>query len=80
MQVLIYDPRSFELLNLYYNDRSKQTSSARQEALYRLSSEGHIDDNLYRFEYVCVFYSCFYLFSLCQRMSWLFNWLARKIK
>ena len=53
MQVIASDPKSFELITMFYRDREKETTGPRQEALYRLCTEQTIrDDNIYRIEYV----------------------------
>jgi paired amphipathic helix protein Sin3a len=54
MQTVVSDSRSMDLIGLYYMDCKKTTTSARQEAMYRLSSESHVDDTLYRLEYVSI--------------------------
>ena len=47
------DPRCTELLDMYFKDRTKDRTSPRQEAVYRLSAEALIpDENIYRLEYV----------------------------
>ncbi|KAI8840628.1 hypothetical protein BJ741DRAFT_561197 [Chytriomyces cf. hyalinus JEL632] len=52
IQVVMADPLSNDLLELYLRDRSKHMSSARQENVYRLNAERLIDDeNLYRLDY-----------------------------
>jgi paired amphipathic helix protein Sin3a len=49
---VVSDSRSLEMLNLFQVDRCKPTTSSRQEAMYRLCAESHVDENLFRFEYV----------------------------
>ncbi|KAJ3249630.1 Transcriptional regulatory protein sin3 [Chytriomyces hyalinus] len=52
IQVVMADPLSNDLLELYLRDRSKHASSARQENVYRLNAERLLeDDNLYRLDY-----------------------------
>ncbi|KAJ3087675.1 Transcriptional regulatory protein sin3 [Quaeritorhiza haematococci] len=46
------DPRCLELTNLYYKDREKPTTSSKQEAVYRLAAEAHVqDENIFRMEF-----------------------------
>lgn len=53
MQLIASDPKSFELITMFYRDKEKKTTGPRQEALYRLCTEQTIkDDNIYRIEYV----------------------------
>ncbi|KAJ3145353.1 Transcriptional regulatory protein sin3 [Irineochytrium annulatum] len=52
IQVIQGDQRNMELCELYFKDRDKKSSSARQEAIYRLNAEGlTVDEHLYRMEY-----------------------------
>ncbi|KND04341.1 uncharacterized protein SPPG_00072 [Spizellomyces punctatus DAOM BR117] len=52
MLAIVSDQKNMELVSLYYKDRSKVGTSARQEAMYRINSESLIqDDNIYRMEY-----------------------------
>lgn len=49
---MMSDPRTSELMDLFFKDREKDTTSPRQEAVYRLSAESLIpDENIYRLEY-----------------------------
>ena len=53
MQGIASDPKSFELISMFYRDREKKATGPRQEALYRLCAEQTVrDDNIYRIEYV----------------------------
>ncbi len=56
MAAIVSDPRCIELLTLFYVDSEKATTSPRQEAMYRLSAEGHVDENMYRLEYVTLLF------------------------
>ncbi len=49
-QLVVLEQRSMEMIDLYYHDRSRSTTSSRQEAMYRLTAECHVDDNLFRIE------------------------------
>ncbi|KAJ3114140.1 Transcriptional regulatory protein sin3 [Phlyctochytrium bullatum] len=52
IQAIQADPKGHDLVELYFKDREKPNSSSRQEAVYRLSAEGLVDDeSLYRLEY-----------------------------
>jgi hypothetical protein len=48
------DPKSHDLLNLLANDRTLDSTSARQQISYRMNAEGILgsDENLYRIEWV----------------------------
>ncbi|KAJ3147061.1 Transcriptional regulatory protein sin3 [Geranomyces variabilis] len=51
-QSAVADSKSMSLLEMYYKDRAKHSTSARQEAMYRINTETVIqDDNIYRLEY-----------------------------
>jgi paired amphipathic helix protein Sin3a len=53
LQQIASDPKSMELLTLYYKDRAKQATSSRQEAVYRLSAEALTqEENTFRLEWV----------------------------
>ncbi|KAJ3140366.1 Transcriptional regulatory protein sin3 [Physocladia obscura] len=52
IQTIVQDPVSMDLVELYFRDRDKPVSSARQESVYRLNAERLCeDDNMYRLEY-----------------------------
>ncbi|KAJ3180454.1 Transcriptional regulatory protein sin3 [Geranomyces variabilis] len=51
-QSAVADSKSMSLLEMYYKDRVKRFTSARQEAMYRINTETVVqDDNIYRLEY-----------------------------
>ncbi|KAJ3385626.1 Transcriptional regulatory protein sin3 [Entophlyctis sp. JEL0112] len=52
IQVIVQDAASMDLVELYFRDRDKPVSTARQESIYRLNAERLCeDDNLYRLDY-----------------------------
>ncbi|KAJ3220080.1 Transcriptional regulatory protein sin3 [Dinochytrium kinnereticum] len=52
IQAIQTDQKVHDLVSLYVKDRDKPSTSSRQEAIYRLSAEGLIqDENVYRLEY-----------------------------
>ncbi|KAJ3094926.1 Transcriptional regulatory protein sin3 [Phlyctochytrium planicorne] len=52
IQAIQADPKGHDLVELYFKDRDKPSTSSRQEAVYRLSAEGLIqDENIFRLEY-----------------------------
>ncbi|KAJ8327725.1 hypothetical protein QVD99_003749 [Batrachochytrium dendrobatidis] len=52
MQLIISDPKSMDLISLFYRDHERPSTSSRQEAMYRLSAETLIqEENVYRLEF-----------------------------
>ncbi|KAH6578977.1 hypothetical protein BASA61_010573 [Batrachochytrium salamandrivorans] len=52
VQAILSDPKSMDLISLFYRDHEKPSTSSRQEAMYRLSAETLIqEENVYRFEF-----------------------------
>ena len=52
LQIIVSDTKSIDLINLYYRDREKPSTSSRQEAVYRMSADSLIqDENTYRLEF-----------------------------
>ncbi|KAI9093851.1 hypothetical protein DFS34DRAFT_630591 [Phlyctochytrium arcticum] len=49
---MVSDPKTMELANLFYKDRAKASTNARQDAMYRLNAESLLsDENVFRLEY-----------------------------
>eukprot|EP00842_Homolaphlyctis_polyrhiza_P000610 jgi/Hompol1/154/HPOL_005247-RA len=52
VQLIVADAKSLDLVNLFYRDLEKPTTSSRQEAVHRMSAEMLIqDENVYRLEF-----------------------------
>ncbi|KAJ1552444.1 Transcriptional regulatory protein sin3 [Nowakowskiella sp. JEL0078] len=55
IQVIVMDENRERMINCYYRDRFKATSSPRQEAAYRIEAENLLlDETLFRMEYMTI--------------------------
>ena len=62
IQAIQSDPRSLDLVALYFKDCEKPSITSRQEAVYRLNAEGlTLDEPLYKLEYVGFFFGIYHI-------------------